>query len=84
MLAITNTGHIPLDYAIHYNPSPAVVSLLLSLTAARRPTIARTALLLCIKHCYVYPCRRGRAWLDTEHAFRILNDDVWPHIMTFL
>ena len=55
LLAEDNFGNTPLDIAIQVNENTAVVSLLRELTAARRATIAlRTALLLCIKHCYVY------------------------------
>jgi len=80
----------PLVYAIQFNTSPAVVSLMRELTAARRATIAlRTTLLLCIKHGYVY-VRRGKRHstatvaLDVPLAFEVLNDNVWSHIMTFL
>ena len=54
LLAKDSYGFTPLDYAIECNESPAVVSLMRNLTAARCATIAlRTTLLLCIKHGYV-------------------------------
>jgi len=86
LLAKDISGDTPLDDAIESNESAAAVALLRELTAARRETIAlRTTLLLCIKHGYVYPCRRGyRKVLETELAFDMLNDNVWSHIMTFL
>ena len=95
LLVKSKAGRIPLDVAILYNKSPAVLSLLRSLTAARLATIAlRTTLLLCIKHGFVCFRRSKRHRtstnaLDTLLAFENLDDNiiiytVWSHIMTFL